>query len=75
MSYKEKYILLNTYYDKLEIERRIQVLKNNKISFKINDKSNLSNYRIPQSTYIEVDIFIKVSDYENAFNLLKESLF
>ncbi len=71
MSKKDEYILLNTYFDKVEIEKKIYVLKENGISFKVVDKSNQPNYRVPSSTYIEVDILVRPEDFEIAFNLIK----
>ena len=74
MSSNKEYILSKTYYNKLEIERVLVILSDNEIEYKINDKSNFSNFRVPQSTYIEVDLLIKVSDYKKAYYLLMSKI-
>lgn len=60
----ENYILFRKYYDKNEFYEAVDKLKVNNINFKYKDKSNLPNYRIPSSTYIEIDLYISENDYE-----------
>ena len=72
MSDNAKYHILNTYYEKEEVLRIIHELNNNDISYRIIDKSKLTNFRVPSSTYVEIDLLIRASDYEKAFNLLIE---
>ena len=58
MSSKEKYMLLKTYYEKEEVERILHKLDTNNIAYQVNNKSNITNFRIPHATFVEIDLLI-----------------
>ena len=65
------YILYNTYYDKEVLRKVIILLNDEKIDFKILNKSTGGSFRAPQSVYVEADLMILRSDYQIAANLIK----
>ena len=71
MTNNDDYILFNTYFDKAEIERVVYLFEKKGISYTLSDRSNPTNYRVPSSTYIEVDILVRAKDFEIASDLTK----
>lgn len=66
-----KKILLKSYYNKLRFNFDCEILHKNNIEIEIEDRSNQTNFRIPQSGYFEADIFVDESDFDSAYNILK----
>ncbi len=48
------------------------LLNKENIDFKTVDKSNQTNYRVPMSTYTEVEILVQKDDFEKVEQLLKD---
>jgi len=69
---KSKYIYYSTYYEASIIRQALDILKREGVDFKIIDKSNPTNFRVPTSTFIEVDIMVIESEFEKVVELLKE---
>ena len=69
---KNKYVLYRTYFETTTIRQVIGILKRESLDFKIVDKSNPMNFRIPSSTFIEVDIMVIEEEFEKVDALLKE---
>jgi hypothetical protein len=59
-------------YDINEIRNLLLVFDKNEIKYKTKDKSNMTNFRMPQSTYIEVEIYISENDFDRADALANE---
>ena len=68
----ENYILYKTLYDPIQYKEVVALLKQEGIKFKADDKSGQLNYRMPSSTYSEIDLSILEQDYERADNLLSK---
>jgi hypothetical protein len=66
------YIFFGTYFDSDQVRTLVNIFKQEGIDFKIENKSGPINYRVPTSTYIEVDVMVVEADYEKAGDLLKE---
>jgi hypothetical protein len=66
-----KYILYCTFYDLAEFRKSILLLQREGIEFQIVNKSNPMNYRVPSSTYIEIELFIKTYCFYKADKILK----
>jgi len=67
----DDYIYYCTFYEMEEYRISIHLLSQNGIDFKVLNKSNPINYRIPSSTYSEIGLYIHLSCYEEADKLLK----
>lgn len=68
----EEYIFYKTFYDKNEFKEVINKLNASNIKYKYKDKSNLPNYRIPLSTFNEIDLFIHKDDFDKVKDILDE---
>ena len=69
---KNKYVLYRTYFETTTIRQVLGILKRESLDFKIIDKSNPMNFRIPSSTFIEVDVMVIEEEFEKVDALLKE---
>lgn len=69
---KNKYIFYRTYFEITTIRQVLGILKRESLDFKIIDKSNPMNFKIPSSTFIEVDVMVIEEEFEKADALLKE---
>ncbi len=71
---KEDYKFYQTFFD-AELLRSIVVhLKSEGIMYKIIDKSNQTNFKVPMSTFIEIDLYLKDKDFEKVDEILKKLL-
>jgi len=61
-----------TLYDIQSLGRTLSVLKCARIEYQLENLSGPTNYRVPQSTFRQVNIRVKEDCYEQAYNLLKE---
>lgn len=66
----DEYVHYCTYYDMEEYRRSVLLLTNSDIRYKVIDKSNTMNYRVPSSTWVEIGLFIHRSCFEKADKLL-----
>jgi hypothetical protein len=69
---EEEYIHLITYYDIGPVRKIVLLLDKEKIDFKAVNKSNQTNYRVPMSTYTEIDVMVNKDDFEKAEQILKD---
>lgn len=69
---KNKYIFYRTYFEITTIRQVLGILKRESLDFKIIDKSNPMNFKMPSSTFIEVDVMVIEEEFEKADALLKE---
>ena len=69
---KKEYIHLITYYDIGPVRKIVLLLDKEKIDFKAVNKSNQTNYRVPMSTYTEIDVMVNKNDFEKAEQVLKD---
>ena len=67
-----EYIHLITYYDIGPVRKLVLLLEKEKIDFKAVNKSNQTNYRVPMSTYTEIDVMVNKDDFEKAEQILKD---
>lgn len=67
-----EYIHLITYYDIGPVRKLVLLLEKEKIDFKAVNKSNQTNYRVPMSTYTEIDVMVNKNDFEKAEQVLKD---
>ena len=68
---KKEYKYYQTFFDIGQIRKIALILDHEKIDYKIIDKSNQRNFRVPQSTYIEIDLFINEIDINRIDKILK----
>lgn len=68
---KSDMVLLNTYYDRDFVRKVIALLEREGIEYIIRDRSNPLNFRVPFSTYTEVDVLIDPDHLERVSDLLK----
>jgi len=67
---KSDLVLLNTYYDRDFVRKVIALLEMEDIEYKIRDRSNPLNFRVPFSTYTQVDVLIDPDHFERISDLL-----
>jgi len=67
----EKFIFYQKYYDVNLCQKIISLLSKNKIRFKIEDKSGPTNFRVPSSTFSEIDLFIEENNFAPADKIIK----
>jgi hypothetical protein len=67
---KPDMFLLNTYYDRDFVRKVIALLEREGIEYIIKDRSNPLNFRVPFSTYTEVDVLIDPDHFERISDLL-----
>jgi len=68
----QKYEYYQTFYDVIQFRKIVLLLKQKNIDFKIIDKSNQTNFRVPQSTYVEIELHINIKDFERTDKILAE---
>jgi len=65
------YVFIKTVYNIDEYRNILLLLNDNKIKYKLNDKTKFINYKDPKSTFIEVDLYIHRFNYNQFKNLKK----
>ncbi len=67
---KKKYIFHSSNFDKELLRKRIILLNDNSIDYKIITQSNKTHFRAPLSGYFEAEIHVLEKDFEKADQLL-----
>ncbi|MCD6233965.1 MAG: hypothetical protein J7K63_02850 [Candidatus Marinimicrobia bacterium] len=67
---EDDYIYINTFYDFAFFRKLIVLLKQNDIDFKIVDKSGPTNFRVPSSTFSEIELWVFHKDLEKMLAIL-----
>ena len=67
---KKEYLYYQTFFDIEQYRKAIILLKHEDIDFKVVDKSNQANFRVPMSTYIEIDLLVNKKDIDRIDKIL-----
>jgi len=70
----QEYAYYKTYYDKEQLRRAFILLQEKNINFQTVDHSGKGSSRAPLSMYIEVDIKIRMDQFEEAYQMLEKNM-
>ena len=71
---EEDYLFFKTFYDINIFRQAAAFLKREGIDFKIVDKSSQINYRVPLSTFTEIELHVKKDNFEKTESILQTFL-